>query len=264
MVWNRISMVVKGCDYYDFDWDDVAGCMVNEPDVSLFKRDINHLLVTDSGQLISSYSFQDKQPNEYWIITMIEKDMDCFSEDDGLCSISEEKTCDVSLSLSLRRSSPNQTVSLSTEDDRLHSSFTVLPLSFGDDAMTSTEGTRSPRGSSLQDTSRFHRDNNSNPGFSKRFYSSYNPNAVIVGSRTNDYHTRRGTQRSSSDDVFSDGGTSLSQSIPCVSDSLFVCFHTDFYSSFRTFHRTNRNTVYIMTNPHEDEDDLTIQQAYYA
>lgn len=219
MVWNRISMVVKGCDYYDYDWDDVAGCMVNESTVSVFKKDINHLIVTDSGELISSYSFQDRQPNEYWIITMIQNGMDCLSEDDDLCSFSEEEMCDVSLDLPLKQSSLNQTVSLSTEDDRMHSSFTVLPLSFGDDGTTNTESTCSPRGSSLQDTSRFRtRENSGNPGFSKLFYSSYNPSAVIVGSHSNNYLTRKATHLSSSDSVLSDVGSAFSQSIPCVSD----------------------------------------------
>ena len=51
MAMNRISMVIYGKDYYDYDWYDIVGCVVNDPIISLKKEDI-----IQSNKIIKTFS----------------------------------------------------------------------------------------------------------------------------------------------------------------------------------------------------------------
>ena len=81
-IWNRLSLVLKGDRFDDFEWNNSFGCDMIDPKICIWNEDINHLAViqeeTDSedhggGQLSRCFSFENKPMNEYYVISTNEE-----------------------------------------------------------------------------------------------------------------------------------------------------------------------------------------------
>lgn len=91
LLWNRISMVLKGADYYAFDWYDVSGCLVNEDSMTLVRHDINHLVMNGTA-LMPCYSLRNSPENWCWVISKLESDLAVKPEEESEILQEEEST----------------------------------------------------------------------------------------------------------------------------------------------------------------------------
>lgn len=221
-------MVIQGKDYYDYDWYDIVGCVVNDPIISLKKEDINHLMLKPSSSLtmedsfISFFSFRDTNTNPTWIISSLQ------TEENDL-----NKTNPVINEISHDPHSSNQYGI--EEEHHLSTYSSILPKQLYDDSSISCYDSSPSQfmhhqsdtvTSSLSSPSHDYKP--SNIGFNKRFHTSYHPNSIIVGSNEIISPTNRQTPQEThyySDDVMSDSCTIVFLPIPFIqtSDS-FVCF----------------------------------------
>lgn len=221
-------MVIQGKDYYDYNWYDIVGCVVNDPTISLKKEDINHLMLKPSSSLtmedsfISFFSFRDTNTNPTWIISSLQ------TEENELKNTSPNIN---ESSHDLLSSIQNGT----EEEHHLSTYSSILPKLLYDDSSISFQDSSPSQfihhqsdniTSSLSSPSHDYKP--SNIGFNKRFHTSYHPNSIIVGS--NDVispSNRQSLQEThfSSDEIMSDSCTIGFKPIPFIqiSDS-FVCF----------------------------------------
>lgn len=217
LVWNRISMVLKGHDFYEFNWYDVAGCVVNDTQITLTKQDINHVMVY-AGQITPCFSFRSAVENPFWVISKGESDLAVMEEEE----LEEED---------LIAENPD-------EDKQVKNSVVM------DETPTVNEVPMPI----LRSRSEVSNGNDSNSGFSKRYHSSYNPNAMIVGCASCDGFSRNSSilQPFSNEEGMSDSTMHFGK-IPEVDiEESFVCSQTQ----------------HII--PFEDAVDPTVRPTNYA
>lgn len=162
LVWNRISMVLKGYDYYLFNWYDVAGCVVNDDTITLVQHDINHLVINGTT-LMPCYSLRNSLLNRCWVISKLESEL-------AVQPVEE----------------PEREVPLFPQEEE---KAPILP-SFKEDSSVKVEKRVPVKNRSEMSIQMLSSSENSSYGFSKRHHLSFNPNAVILGGSFNDNLSR--------------------------------------------------------------------------
>lgn len=85
-IWNRISLVLKGCRFTDLEWNDVFGCDMPDRVTSIRREDIDHLTIIQQegeddsfpgGELVPCFSLRSKPVNVYYVISTNEASLGC-------------------------------------------------------------------------------------------------------------------------------------------------------------------------------------------